>query len=146
MSQHPPSIVQPPATTSPGSDISPRTPVPPSEGADYFSSNAGDKSKLGTNSAVTSVGAAKPAEKASSPGGSTTTAASAVASTTTDLAQSSRRSSKNDNDDSDIPTIDSRKSSVASVRWQTTNPALPQGDKRRTDAKRLRNSSPSPVR
>jgi hypothetical protein len=56
----------------------------------------------------------------------------------------SRRSSNNDDE---LARISSRHSSLASVSFRPPrNPSLPQGHQRKTDAKRLRNSSPSPVR
>lgn len=122
-------------TRSPESDVSPKTVVPGS--GDYFSARSPPQKRATPYNT---------SDRAGSPGGSTSTAASIQASSATDLAQSSRRSSGAGDSMSDGPTIDSRKSSAASVTWCSLDPKLPQGQKRPTNAQRLRNSSPTPVK
>ncbi|KAK0630560.1 hypothetical protein B0T17DRAFT_486898 [Bombardia bombarda] len=135
-----------PATTkSPDSDVSPRTQVSSGAPGDYFSSNSDDDSQKPDASSLTG-GASIDA----STGGATSTAGS-TSITGDDGLDESRRTSHSGasgaSGASDHPTTGSRKSSTASVSFRPPrNPTLPQGHPRTTDNKRLRASSPEPVR
>ncbi len=123
----------PSAGKSSDSDVSPGTQVP-SASADYFST----KSDLD--------GYRKP-DKTSQ----LFAPASTDASTTTTLASISEECqvdhSRQSSYDNGRPPSGSRKSSSASVTFRPLrNPSLPQGNPRKTDNRRLRDSSPSPVR
>ncbi|AEO57871.1 hypothetical protein MYCTH_2126876 [Thermothelomyces thermophilus ATCC 42464] len=119
------------AAKSPDSDGSPGT-VTPSVAADYFSANprANGDSKLREPSRLFA---------SASTDVSTTTLASI---SEEDHVEGSRHSSNN----SSRPSVEQRKSSSTSVTFRPPrNPSLPQGHPRKTDNRRLRESSPSPV-
>jgi hypothetical protein len=122
----------PALSKSPDSDVSPGTKVP-SPPADYFSTS-------GVNGHLKSNGA-RPAFVAASTGASTTTTLTSISE---EFHLDSSRQSSND---SGRPSDGRRKSSTASVTFRSPrNPSLPQGNPRKTDNRRLRESSPSPVR
>ncbi|KAK0646540.1 hypothetical protein B0T16DRAFT_298551, partial [Cercophora newfieldiana] len=132
------------AARSPDSDVSPRSQVA-SKG--YFdpavtatkrepdgNATAGQDTRLRLD--------VVPSSSASTAASTTTTTSASVAGQ--DDSTDSRRPSYND---SDHPGVISRKSSSASVQFrQPRNPSLPQGNPRKTDNRRLRESSPSPVK
>lgn len=143
----------PSANKSPDSDVSPRTQPPPSVPADYFSSKPDDAGR--ERQAPLPSWVSKPSSGGQRPNGrsATSMAASTDASTTT-LASISEESHVSDwrqsssNDGREPPSVVSGKSSsTASVKFRPPrNPLLPQGHPRKTDNRRLRESSPSPVR
>ncbi|KAL2169753.1 hypothetical protein VTG60DRAFT_5649 [Thermothelomyces hinnuleus] len=120
------------AAKSPDSDVSPGTGTP-SVAADYFSANprANGDSKFREPSRLFA---------SASTDVSTTTLASI---SEEDHVEGSRHSTN----DSSRPSVEQRKSSSTSVTFRPPrNPSLPQGHPRKTDNRRLRESSPSPVR
>ncbi|KAK3322234.1 hypothetical protein B0H66DRAFT_601699 [Apodospora peruviana] len=129
-----------PTAKSPNSDVSPRTRLP-SSSADYFSQRpSSHKSPRAPASFAATKGDGLKALKPDilSPLDGASTGAS-----TTSVSDDSRRPSQSG---SDRPTTGSRKSSTASVTFRAPrNPSLPQGLPRKTDNRRLRESSPSPV-
>ncbi|GAB1320364.1 hypothetical protein MFIFM68171_10574 [Madurella fahalii] len=137
----------PPVAKSPDSDVSPRTQVPLVT-ADYFSAKSDARRETKAFPALVSkyingqrLNGRSPPSMAASTDASTTTLASISEECPVD---SSRHSS---NDNSERPSAASRKSSTASVTFRPPrNPSLPQGNPRKTDNRRLRESSPSPVR
>lgn len=120
------------SSNSPDSDVSPGTLVP-SVRADYFLAESDlDSDRKPRTSPLFAP-------------------ASADASTTTTLASISEEHqedySRQSSNDNSHPVIRSRKSSNASVTFRPPyNPSLPQGNPRKTDNRRLRDSSPSPTR
>ncbi|KAK3368164.1 hypothetical protein B0H63DRAFT_454965 [Podospora didyma] len=132
---------------SPDSDVSPRT----TQGdGDYFSPASG--SGASSSSQAVLATAAKEDGAASLNAASLIGASSTTASTTTSSSapwepgfNSERRPSQTSSDHPG-PGAMSRKSSSASVSFRAPrNPSLPQGNPRKTDNRRLRESSPSPV-
>lgn len=125
--------------TSPDSDVSPGT-KPAPKPTDYFETDP-----AAVHNAA-SRGANQKLRVDSSLSGGTSTGPSTATSTSTiglDGSTDSRRPSYNG---SDQPVI-SRKSSSASVVFRSPrNPSLPQGLPRKTDNKRLRESSPEPIK
>ncbi len=123
----------PSVSKSPGSDVSPGTKVA-SAPTDYFSA------KSGANGNSKPDGASRGFVPAST-GASTTTTLTSISE---EFQLDSPRHSSNDSGRS----FDGhRKSSSASVTFRSPrNPSLPQGNPRKTDNRRLRESSPSPVR
>ncbi|KAK4044695.1 hypothetical protein C8A01DRAFT_31194 [Parachaetomium inaequale] len=122
----------PSAAKSPDSDVSPGT-IVPSVTTDYFSAESGANGDSRPN------GAYRPFASASTDA-STTTLASISEEGQVD-------SSRQTSNDSSRPSVGHRKSSAASVTFRPPrNPSLPQGHPRKTDNRRLRESSPSPVR
>lgn len=122
----------PSLSKSPDSDVSPGTKVP-SPPADYFSTS-------GVNGSSKPNGA-RPAFVAASTGASTTTTLTSISE------EFHPDSSRHSSNDSGRPSDGHRKSSAASVTFRSPrNPSLPQGNPRKTDNRRLRESSPSPVR
>lgn len=108
-----------------------------SKSPDYFSVKPG-AGRLADSVAFLAPGGGTQPSDASSPASSRENAVSP------DDNSDSRRSSKNA---CGLPGVESRKSSVASVSFrQPRNPSLPQGNQRKTDARRLRESSPPAVR
>ncbi|KAJ4304267.1 hypothetical protein N0V88_001880 [Collariella sp. IMI 366227] len=125
-------LTSPPSSDakSPDSDVSPGTKVP-AVSAGYFSTESGADGDQKLN-------------------GKTITFApvSTDVSTTTltSISEEGRRGSRQDSNDSDRPFAIQRKSSTASVTFRPPrNPSLPQGNPRKTDNRRLRESSPSPI-
>jgi hypothetical protein len=143
----------PPTSKSPDSQVSPRTQAPaPTSPVDYFSARP-DGSQA-QKAARADVGM-KDKDDGLKSGigsliGSPLTGASTTASASTtgdDGAADSRRTSSGSGDGSERPASGSRKSSTASVSFRApTNPDLPQGHPRKTDNRRLRESSPSPIK
>ncbi|KAL2262123.1 hypothetical protein VTK26DRAFT_2390 [Humicola hyalothermophila] len=115
---------------SPDLDVSPGTQPAPAP-SDYFSTKSdpgGSRRDLG--------GTLRP---------SLVSASTDASGTATQASGSSRQSSTTDNGAHSL--AESRKSSAASVTFRPPrNPSLPQGHPRKTDNRRLRDSSPSPVR
>jgi hypothetical protein len=135
ITNHVAQITSPPAAArSPDSDVSPGTQVP-SKSADYFSANSGANGHLKPNGVSPQLSAASAA-----PSMTTLTSISEE-----DFQVDSSRQSSND---SGCPSDGHhRNSSSASVSFRPPhNPSLPQGHPRKTDKRRLRASSPSPVR
>lgn len=141
-----PAVAQSPSK-SPGSDISPTTQDPASSPpADYFSAGpvANNSARLPSLSVPAKLNALKPDTHSPLGGASTAASNTSMSLTSDEIPDDSRRTSQSG---SDRPTTGSRKSSVASVSFrQPRNPSLPQGLPRKTDNRRLRESSPSPVR
>ena len=135
----PASITFAPAT-SPDSDVSPGT-KPAPKPTDYFVTHPAAAQN------ADSRGANQKLRVDSSLSGGTSTGPSTATSTSTiglDGSTDSRRPSYNG---SDYPLVISRKSSTASVVFRSPrNPSLPQGLPRKTDNKRLRESSPEPIK
>ncbi|KAL2201133.1 hypothetical protein P885DRAFT_26532 [Corynascus similis CBS 632.67] len=121
-----------PGAKSPDSDVSPGT-VVPLVPADYFSANL----RVNDDAKVREA----PRQFASASTDISTTTLASISEE--DHLESSRQSSN----DSSRPSVDHRKSSATSVTFRPPrNPSLPQGHPRKTDNRRLRESSPSPVR
>ncbi|KAL2164323.1 hypothetical protein VTH06DRAFT_3539 [Thermothelomyces fergusii] len=117
---------------SPDSDVSPGT-AAPSGAADYFSANP----------------RANGGSKAREPSRLFASASTDVSTTT--LASISEEDhvegSRYPPNESSRPSVEPKKSSATSVTFRPPrNPSLPQGHPRKTDNRRLRESSPSPVR
>lgn len=128
-------ISSPPTAMSPGSDVSPGTQVSPIP-CDYFSA------KLGLDGDRKRDGASPPSAAASTDASTVT-----LASISEEHQESHVTNSRQSSSDSRRPLMGSRKSSSASVTFrQPRDPSLPQGNPRKTDQRRLRASSPSPVR
>ncbi|KAK3940340.1 hypothetical protein QBC46DRAFT_126381 [Diplogelasinospora grovesii] len=126
---------------SPDSDVSPLTPMR----ADYFSVKSASPTPADRPCKVTFAAGGRDGDRGSStsPGVSPGNSASSLGEGTATVGSSSRRASSNG---SERPHTMSRKSSAASVSFRPPrNPSLPQGLPRKTDSKRLRESSPSPV-
>ncbi|KAL2135451.1 hypothetical protein VTI74DRAFT_8437 [Chaetomium olivicolor] len=127
-------LTSPPSSDakSPDSDVSPGTKVP-AVSADYFSTGSGpdgDQKPDGKSPAFAPV----------STGASTTTLTSISE-------EGHAYGSRQNSNDSVRASGIQRKSSTASVTFRSPrNPSLPQGNPRKTDNRRLRESSPSPVR
>ena len=144
----PTSLFPPPPSTGPANasddDVSPRTQAKPpvsqeSGPVDYFSLKSGPPSLA--NAAPTDLLARRPHPSAGtlSPRDSSSTVISPASSNTIELPSASNSEGRLDES--------SRKSSFVSVTFrEPRNKSLPQGRQRKTDAKRLRASSPSPVR
>ncbi|KAK1826611.1 hypothetical protein QBC39DRAFT_16287 [Podospora conica] len=136
----PASISFAPAAKSPDSDVSPGT-KPTPKPSDYFDAQAA------TAHNAASRGANQKLRVDPSLSGGTSTGPSTATSTSTiglEGLTDSRRPSYNG---SDAPLMISRKSSTASVVFRSPrNPSLPQGLPRKTDNKRLRESSPEPIK
>ncbi|KAM7202277.1 Abscisic acid G-protein coupled receptor domain containing protein [Naviculisporaceae sp. PSN 640] len=134
------------ATKSPDSDVSPRTRDPASSpSVDYFSEDV-NNSSTGTPSVPVpaKINVLKPDSPSPLEGASTVPSITSLSLASNDIPDDSRRISQSG---SDRPATGSRKSSVASVSFrQPRNPSLPQGLPRKTDNRRLRESSPSPIR
>jgi len=133
-----------PLARSPDSDVSPRTQATPT-GENYFDATSYDAKREFEGTAMSGQDTRLRLDVVPSSGTSTapstTTSASGVGQ---DDSTNSRRPSYND---SDHPAVISRKSSSASVQFRPLrNPSLPQGLPRKTDNRRLRESSPSPVK
>ena len=128
---------------SPDSDISPGTKAP-SKNSEYFGKTGSD-AKLEREGTRTGQDSHPRLEVV--PSSNTSTAPSTATSASAagpDGSTDSRRPSYNDSDRGGAL---SRKSSSASVSFrQPRNPSLPQGLPRKTDNRRLRESSPSPVK
>ncbi|KAK4106338.1 hypothetical protein N658DRAFT_15603 [Parathielavia hyrcaniae] len=125
------STSSPLAAKSPDSDVSPGTRTPLVH-ADYFTAQpfANGNSKRD--------GPLRPFARASTDASTTT-----LASISEEFQLDSSRQTSND---SGRPTLGHRKSSTPSVTFRPPrNPSLPQGNPRKTDNRRLRESSPSPV-
>ena len=124
-------IPSPSVAKSPDSDVSPGTQAP-SVPADYFLVKSGlDDDRKPGGAFVQQPFVPVPASTDAS-------------TTATQASNSSSRQSSNDNGRLQG---ESRKSSSASVTFRPPrNPSLPQGHPRKTDNRRLRDSSPSPVR
>ncbi|KAK4115270.1 hypothetical protein N656DRAFT_766520 [Canariomyces notabilis] len=128
--------LSPLAKSSSDSDVSPGTRTP-SAPTDYFSVKPDTRAKR--DSYQRSNGRSPPSATASTDASTTT-----LASISEEGQVGSSQYSSNDSfDRAQVP---SRKSSSASVTFRPPrNPSLPQGNPRRTDNRRLRESSPSPV-
>jgi len=129
------------AARSPDSDISPRT-QPTQKAGEYFDA-VSPASKQEADS--TATGRLRiDVERSSGPSTAPSTTTSVSVGGPDDSATHSRRPSHND---SDRPGVVSRKPSCASVQFRPPrNPSLPQGLPRKTDNRRLRESSPSPMK
>ncbi|KAK3692185.1 hypothetical protein B0T22DRAFT_6323 [Podospora appendiculata] len=140
---------------SPDSDVSPRTQDPSKPtSVDYFTASpaAAAAAAAVPLSNVTFAVARRDGLRileSASPSNGTSTGASTATSVSgvgEDGPGGSRRTSQCGTG-SDRPSAGSRKSSIASVSFRPpSNPSLPQGQPRRTDNRRLRESSPSPIR
>lgn len=132
---------------SPDSDISPRTQDPATSApVDYFSTGtaADSPARVPSESVFAKTDGLKPDSLPPLEGASTGASTTSVSYTSEDVPNDSQRASQSG---SDRPTTGSRKSSIASVTFrQPRNPSLPQGQPRKTDNRRLRESSPSPIR
>ncbi|KAK5664331.1 hypothetical protein OQA88_552 [Cercophora sp. LCS_1] len=130
----------PSTVRSPDSDVSPKTPAV-SKSNDYFGVAAAGKKQL---QVATATGQDTRQKIDAPPSSSTSTAPSTATSGSAagpDGSTDSPRPSYNDSHRL------SRKSSSASVSFRSPrNPSLPQGLPRKTDNRRLRESSPSPVK
>lgn len=123
----------PSTVKSPDSDVSPGT-IVPSVSVDYFPTQSNLDGDQKPNGAFPPLAAA-----------------STDASTATTLASISEECQVSHSRQSSIgnvrPPVGSRKSSSASVTFRPPrNLSLPQGNPRKTDNRRLRDSSPSPIR
>ena len=135
------------SSKSPDSDISPRTQDPAnSSPVDYFSTGpvADSSARVPSVSVTAKTDGLKTDTFPPLEGASTGASTTSVSYTSEDAPNDSQRASQSG---SDRPTTGSRKSSIASVSFrQPRNPSLPQGLPRKTDNRRLRESSPSPIR
>ncbi|KAK3340361.1 hypothetical protein B0H65DRAFT_431582 [Neurospora tetraspora] len=138
-------ISSPSAVKSPDSDVSPRT-QNSSKPRDYFSPQA----KAHSSDSENQTPAVDYRAATTSPTSGTSASRRASIVSPLSLADSfqdeSRRTSQSGGSSSDRPPVGSRKSSAVSISFQAPrHPALPQGKPRKTDNRRLRASSPSPV-
>ncbi|KAK4224759.1 hypothetical protein QBC38DRAFT_457983 [Podospora fimiseda] len=131
------------AAKSPDSDVSPHT-KSNSDPADYFS-HGSPASGVKTDGApgLGAASAAPPIVVASS--GASTAGTTATTSSSTSGSDGLGKLGRASHDNDELPTVPSRKSSSASVTFRPPrNPSLPQGIPRKTDNRRLRESSPEP--
>lgn len=140
-------LISPPsAVKSPDSDVSPRT-QNPSKPKDYFSPQL----KVHSSDSENTTPAVDYRAATTSPTSGTSASRRVSIASPLSLADSfqdeSRRTSQSGGSSSDRPPVGSRKSSTVSISFQAPrHPSLPQGKPRKTDNRRLRASSPSPVR
>ncbi|KAK3997708.1 hypothetical protein QBC44DRAFT_71396 [Cladorrhinum sp. PSN332] len=129
------------AAKSPDSDVSPHTKLN-SDPSDYFSKES-PAPGVKTDSAPVPGAAAPPIVVASSGASTAGTTITTSSSNSGSDGLGKLRQASHDNDER--PNVPSRKSSSASVTFRPPrNPSLPQGVPRKTDNRRLRESSPEP--